>query len=226
MAIKFDAALGTSVVVFAFDGEKLMSLVGAKSEEPYREAPMLPTNWVKANESVEDVAKRMMTRVLGIDQIYLEQLNAFARVYRNPMGRVVNIAYYALLNWDEVKGIKLQEGYRWVQNGQEPEMIFDHNEIYDMARERLKRRVKRRPIGFVLLPKRFTFNNIHSLYQACLGKELDKRNFRKKFMRSELLIDTEETIFEAPGNKKPSRLYEFNQQKYEKLTLKGYDFKF
>lgn len=226
MAIKFDAALGTSVVVFAFDGENLISLVGAKSEEPYRGAPMLPTNWVKANESVEDVAKRMMKRILGMDQIYLEQLNAFARVYRNPMGRVVNIAYYALLNWDEVKNIKLQEGYRWVRNGEEPEMIFDHNEIYEMATERLKRRVKRRPIGFVLLPQRFTFNNIHGLYQACLGKELDKRNFRKKFMRSELLIDTEETIFEAPGNKKPSRLYEFNQQKYEKLTLKGYDFKF
>jgi 8-oxo-dGTP diphosphatase len=95
-----------------------------------------------------------------------------------------------------------------------------------MAYERLKRRVKHRPIGFVMLPKQFTFNMIHSLYEQCLGKDLDKRNFRKKFMRSELLIDTEETIFEAPGNKKPSRLYEFNQQKYDKLTLKGYDFKF
>ena len=83
---------------------------------------MLPTNWVKANESVEDVAKRMMNRVLGMDQIYLEQLNAFARVYRNPMGRVVNIAYYALLNWDEVKDIKLQVGYRWVNDNEEPEM--------------------------------------------------------------------------------------------------------
>jgi 8-oxo-dGTP diphosphatase len=105
-------------------------------------------------------------------------------------------------------------------------MIFDHNEIHDMAYERLKRRVKGRPIGFVLLAKQFTFNNIHTLYEECLGKELDKRNFRKKFMRSELLMDTTESVIEAPGNKKPSRLYEFNQHKYDKLTLKGYDFKF
>lgn len=223
--MKFDVALSTSVIVFAFNGEQLVSLVGEKSEEPYKGAPMLPSNWVGSNESVEDIAKKTMRRILGMEKIYLEQLNAFARVYRNPMGRVVNIAYFALLNWNEVKDVKIP-GYHWVTRGNEPEMIFDHNEIYEMAIERLKRRVKRRPIGFVLLPKQFTFNNIHALYEQCLGKELDKRNFRKKFMRSELLIDTAETIFEAPGNKKPSRLYEFNQQKYDKLTLKGYDFKF
>ena len=186
---------------------------------------MLPSKWVTASESVEEVAKNMMRKVLGVDNIYLEQLNAFAKVYRNPMGRVVNIAYYALLNWDEVKDIKTPD-CRWVSRHDMPEMIFDHNEIYEMALERLKRRVKRRPIGFVLLPRQFTFNMIHALYQECLDKELDKRNFRKKFMRSELLVDTGASVFEAPGNKKPSRLYEFNQQKYERLTLKGYDFKF
>jgi 8-oxo-dGTP diphosphatase len=186
---------------------------------------MLPSNWVSAGESVEEVAKRIMNRILGVEKIYLEQLNAFAKVYRNPMGRVVNIAYFALLNWDLVKEVKTP-GYKWVALADRPEMIFDHNDILEMAYERLKRRVKHRPIGFVMLPKQFTFNMIHSLYEQCLGKDLDKRNFRKKFMRSELLIDTEETIFEAPGNKKPSRLYEFNQQKYDKLTLKGYDFKF
>lgn len=225
MSLKFDVALSTSVVVLAFDGEHLMTLVRSKTEEPYKGAPMLPSKWVTASESVEEVAKNMMRKVLGVDNIYLEQLNAFAKVYRNPMGRVVNIAYYALLNWDEVKDIKTPD-CRWVSRHDMPEMIFDHNEIYEMALERLKRRVKRRPIGFVLLPRQFTFNMIHALYQECLDKELDKRNFRKKFMRSELLVDTGETVFEAPGNKKPSRLYEFNQQKYERLTLKGYDFKF
>jgi 8-oxo-dGTP diphosphatase len=223
--MKFDVALGTSVVLMAFDGEQLVALIGEKSQEPYKGAPMLPSNWVSAGESVEEVAKRMLSRILGVDKVYLEQLNAFAKVYRNPMGRVVNIAYFALLNWDVVKEVKTP-GYRWVSLADRPEMIFDHNEILEMAYERLKRRVKHRPIGFVMLPKQFTFNMIHSLYEQCLGKDLDKRNFRKKFMRSELLIDTEESVFEAPGNKKPSRLYEFNQQKYDKLTLKGYDFKF
>ncbi|MEY2964123.1 MAG: hypothetical protein RL754_1384 [Bacteroidota bacterium] len=223
--MKFDVALSASVVLFAFDGENLVTLVGEKKEEPYAGAPMLPSCFVSATQSVEDVSRNLVTRILGLEDPYLEQLNAFAKVYRNPMGRVVNIAFYALLNWDKVKNVKLPS-YRWVKRSEVPEMIFDHNEILEMAYERLKRRVKHRPIGFVLLPKRFTFNQIHMLYQECLHKELDKRNFRKKFMRSELLVETGESIFEAPGNKKPSRLFEFNQQKYDKLTLKGYDFKF
>ena len=223
--MKFDVALGTSLVVIAFDGEKLVTLVGKKSEEPYRGAPMLPSNWVSASESVEDVAKSLAVKILGMDKVYLEQLNAFAKVYRNPMGRVVNIAHYALVNWDLVKNVKV-EGYEWINLNEAPEMIFDHNEILEMAYERLKRRVKHRPIGFVLLPKQFTFNMIHALYEECLGKTLDKRNFRKKFMRSQLLVEVGESIFEAPGNKKPSRLFEFDQKEYDKLTLKGYDFKF
>jgi len=208
--MKFDVALGTSLVVIAFDGEKLVTLVGKKSEEPYKGAPMLPSNWVSASESVEDVAKRLAVKILGMDKVYLEQLNAFAKVYRNPMGRVVNIAHYALVNWDLVKNVKV-EGYEWLNLNDAPEMIFDHNEILEMAYERLKRRVKHR---------------IHGLYEECLGKTLDKRNFRKKFMRSQLLVEVGESIFEAPGNKKPSRLFEFDQKEYDKLTLKGYDFKF
>ena len=223
--MEFNVALATSVIVFAFDGNKLVTLVGEKGEEPYKGAPMLPTNWVRSSESVDDVAKEMIHKKLGVDNIYLEQLNAFAKVYRNPMGRVVNIAYYCLVNWDEVKNVEISH-CKWMAREDIPEMTFDHNEILNMAYDRLKRRVKHRPIGFVLLPKRFTFNNIHALYEECLHKSLDKRNFRKKFMRSELLVDTEETIFEAPGNKKPSRLYSFNEQKYQKLTLKGYDFTF
>ena len=186
---------------------------------------MLPSNWVSASESVENVAKRLALKILSMDEVYLEQLNAFAKVYRNPMGRVVNIAHYALVNWDLVKNVKV-DGYEWMNLNEAPEMIFDHNEIFEMAYERLKRRVKRRPIGFVLLPKQFTFNMIHGLYEECLRKTLDKRNFRKKFMRSQLLVEVGESIFEAPGNKKPSRLFVFDQKEYDKLTLKGYDFKF
>ena len=112
--MKFDVALGTSVVLMAFDGEQLVALIGEKSQEPYKGAPMLPSNWVSAGESVEEVAKRMLNRILGVDKVYLEQLNAFAKVYRNPMGRVVNIAYFALLNWDlvkEVKNARVQMGF-------------------------------------------------------------------------------------------------------------------
>ena len=225
MSVEFSTALCTSVVVFAFDGKNLLTLVGGKGAQPFQGAPMLTTNWVKSDESVEEVATEMVTKVLETKEVYLEQLNAFAGLYRNPMGRVVNIAYYCLVDWEEVKDVKLPN-FKWVKRADVPDMIFDHNEILRIGYERLKRRVKHRPIGFVLLPKPFTFNMIHRLYQECLNKPLDKRNFRKKFMRSDLLIDTEESIIEAAGNKKPSRLYKFNEVKYQKLTLKGYDFTF
>jgi 8-oxo-dGTP diphosphatase len=106
-----------------------------------------------------------------------------------------------------------------------PNLVFDHNEIFTFSKERLKRRVKRRPIGFHLLPPQFTFKQIYTLYQQALRKKLDKRNFRKKLFKSDLLIETDESVVMV-DNKKPSRLYTFNTKEYEKLTLKGYDFGF
>jgi 8-oxo-dGTP diphosphatase len=106
-----------------------------------------------------------------------------------------------------------------------PQMVYDHNEIFDFARERLKRRVKRRPIGFRLLPREFTLGQIHSLYEQILEKRLDKRNFRKKLFSSQLLVELDKQV-RVEGSKKPATLLCFDAKRYEKLTLKGYDFTF
>ncbi len=220
----FNVALSTSVVAFGFDGEKLLTLIGSKPHEPFLGAPTLPTSWVKPEEDVEEIARGIMINALGQHEYYLEQLTAFAKLYRKPEGRVVNIAHYCLVHHELVLKTPAP-GYQWVPLHEVPQMVYDHNEIFVYATERLKRRVKRRPIGFRLLPKEFTFSQIHSLYEQALGRQLDKRNFRKKFLKSELLLVLEKTV-KSEGSKKPSSLYTFNEKRYEKMTLKGYDFVF
>jgi 8-oxo-dGTP diphosphatase len=220
----FQVALSTSVVVFGFDGATLLTLIGTKPHEPFLGAPTLPTSWIMPDEDVEDVARKVLTESLGEKEFYIEQLTAFAKLYRKPEGRVVNIAQYCLVNHDYLSNPP-EKGYQWVPVADVPALVYDHDEIFDYAKERLKRRVKRRPIGFRLLPREFTFNQIHDLYTQALGKDLDKRNFRKKFLKSELLIDLAKTK-KIEGSKKPAALYSFNEKRYEKLSLKGYDFVF
>jgi 8-oxo-dGTP diphosphatase len=220
----FQVALSTSMVVFCFDGEKLNTLIGSKAHEPFVDAPTLPTSWVKPDEDVDDVVRKVLQESLGEKAFYVEQLTAFAKLYRQPEGRVVNIAQYCLVDYNQ--GCKPpKKGFKWVAVAEVPMLVYDHNEIFQYAMKRLKRRFKRRPIAFRLLPEEFTLNEIHGLYEQALGKELDKRNFRKKFLKSELLTDLDKTV-KIKGSKKPASLYAFNQKRYDKRSLKGYDFVF
>ncbi len=221
----FRVAISTSLVAFGFNNEQLSLLLKKKQGEPFKGAPCLPTNWVSANQEVEDVAQKVMQEALGQNPFQLEQLNAFAKLYRKPEGRVVNIAQMCLVESEITATTPPNDGFYWNPITNIPTLIYDHNEIVNFARERLKRRIKRRPVGFNLLNKEFTIRNIHSLYEQGLNKPLDRRNFYKKLVKSDLLIDLNKTKTEV-GSKKPSNLYAFNQQEYERLTLKGYDLKF
>ncbi len=223
----FHAAIATSVVVFGFDGEKLNMLISTKENHPFQGAKILPTIMVKENKPVEGTARELLTAVTGVDDWYLEQLNAFAKLYRNPEGRVVNIAYYGLvmLN-DKLRKQLRRKGYSWYSYDEIPPLAYDHEEILDFGKERLKRRVKRRPIGFNLLPEEFTLHQLQMLYESALGKTFDKRNFRRKILNSKLLIDLEKKTNPSAEFKKPAQLYRFNEKKYKKMTLKGYPFVF
>jgi 8-oxo-dGTP diphosphatase len=222
---EFKVALATSVVVFGFDGENLKTLVAKKVGSPFEGAWIIPSSVVRAEEDPAFVAKELLSRITGKDNWLLEKLNGFAEPYRNPVGRVINIAYYCTIRLDDALENNLKkEGYSWVSVSDIPRMAYDHNEIMEYAKERLKRRVKRRPIGFSLLPAEFTLNNIQRLYECALGKAFDKRNFRRKLLKSQLLLETENFIRSSERAKRPSRLYRFNEKKYRTLTLKGYDF--
>ncbi len=221
----FNVALATSVVLYGFDGENLKLLIATKTNPPYAGANVLPSVKVKPSEDAFAVAKELMRRITGRDDWPVEILNAFSDPYRNPSGRVVNIAYYGTVRLDDDVHYNLQRSeYRWVNVDDLPTLAYDHNEIVDYSRERLKRRVKRRPIGFSLLPQEFTLNQIQTLYEAALGKDLDKRNFRRKLLKSELLLETGKTVRSSPKAKRPSALFKFDEKKYRTMTLKGYDF--
>ena len=159
-------------------------------------------------------------------QTYIEQLKAFTKVFRNPLGRVVNVAYYALVKLTPQIEEKVKtQGGEWFPYDRVPDLAFDHNEIVKYAKERVKRRVKRRPVGFNLLGDEFTIAQLQSLYEKALNRELDKRNFRKKIFNSNLIIETGNTT-DPKQHRKVSKLYRFDEEKYEKLSLKGYDFLF
>ncbi|MCB9202223.1 MAG: NUDIX hydrolase [Flavobacteriales bacterium] len=216
--------LAGSMVLFGFDGEDLKVLIHQKKDEPFKGAYLLPGRYIKTDEAIDPVIKELMHHHTGAEYAYMEQLKAFPKVFRNPEGRIINISYYALVKIDEemLQKTEKRKGI-WVNYDEIPDLAYDHNEIVEYAKERLKRRVKRRPIGFFLLPKLFTIGELQKLYEKSLNKELDKRNFRKKIFKSELIIPTEHT---KPGPRKDSVLYKFDEDKYEKLTLKGYDFLF
>lgn len=222
----FQVALASSVVLFGFDGNKLRIYIQEQTQEPHEGWLILPSTYVLPNKSNDHVIRKLIHNHLDLDEIYLEQLKAFAHVFRNPLGRVVNIAFYALIKLDETILSKTEKlSGRWVSYGEVPDLAFDHNEIIDYAKERLKRRFKRRPVGFNLLAEEFTLTELQLLYESALGKEMDKRNFRKKIFKSELIVETGNETDPAQ-TRKAAKLYRFDEEQYKKMTLKGYDFLF
>lgn len=221
----FNVALATSLVLFGFDLEKLHVLLKFKEEEPYKGAYILPSKYIKPDESIDLCTKNLLINSIGSDDAYIEQLNASGKVFRNPLGRVVNIGHYALIRFDPDEAKKWSQiGLKWFPYNEIPDLAFDHNDIIDFAKERLKRRVKRRPVGFNLLPEEFTISQLQSLYEEALSKSFDKRNFRKKIFNSQLLIELNKTSHNMSG--KESKLYSFDEDKYAKMSTKGYDFLF
>lgn len=223
----FKAALASSVVLFGFDGHSLLVYIQKQKSEPYSGWQTLPSSYVLPTESNELVVKQLISENLKVSEnIYLEQLKAFFHVFRNPLGRVVNISFYALIKLsNEILDRTKELNGEWVPYDKIPDLAFDHNEIIDYAKERLKRRFKRRPVGFNLLPIEFTLTELQILYEAALGKEIDKRNFRKKIFKSELIVETGNKT-NTEQTRKSAKLYKFDEDKYEKMTLKGYDFLF
>ncbi len=223
----FDIALATSIVLFGFDGEELLVLIKKKEKDPFKGAWFLPSEYVLPSEGLEQRVKKIMYEFIGDQQTYLEQLKAFAKVFRNPEGRVINVSFYALIKLDKerIKKINQEKKLRWVSYNDLPDLAYDHEEIITYAKERLKRRVKRRPVGFHLLPKEFTIAELQTLYEKALDRVLDKRNFRKKIFNSDLIIDTGK-ITNPTNSRKISKLYRFDEDKYEKMSAKGYDFLF
>jgi 8-oxo-dGTP diphosphatase len=156
--------------------------------------------------------------------VYLEQLYTFGTLERDPRERVVTVAYYALAKLSELKIRAATDamGVGWFSLDDLPKLAFDHAEILETAIERLRGKVRYAPVGFELLPARFSLTQLQRLYEIILGAALDKRNFRKKILAMDLLVETDEV--EQGVRHRAARLYKFDRRKYEKLAKQGFSF--
>ena len=217
-------AVTTDCVIFGFDGERLQVLLVERGIEPYKGRWAFPGGFLKMDETAEEGALRELKEETGLEGAYMEQFHTFSAPERDPRERVITIAYYALVKIQEVKGGDDAASARWFPLDEIPSLAFDHDYILRMATQRLREQIHFQPIGFELLPEKFTIKELQLLYEAILGINFDRRNFAKKLFHLEILTDLEETIWPTP--KREAKLYKFNSEKYEELKRKGFRIEF
>lgn len=211
-------------VVFTVQNNSLKLMLIQRGTEPFKGEWALPGGFVRIDEDIESAASRELKEETGIDNIFLEQLYTFGKVDRDPRERVISVAYYALVSSEKQTIIADTDAIsaKWFSLDDLPNLAFDHKNIIETAYKRLQGKLRYQPIGFELLPLKFTLSQLQSLYEVILSKQLDKRNFRKKIQKTELLDDTNET--QQGVSHRAAKLYTFNKEKYDILAANGYYF--
>lgn len=217
-------ALSVDCVVFGIDDEDLKILLIERGIPPFKGSWALPGGFVHMDEDLPEAARRELQEETGLSSSYLEQLGTFGDVGRDPRGRVVTVAYYALVR---LRDHRIQAATdacdaRWFSVWDVPSLAFDHEAIVQQALERLKTKVRREPIGFELLPKKFTLSQLRGLYETVLEQPLDRRNFRKKILAMDVLEELDEV--ERDVAHRAARLYRFDERKYKRLAKAGRGF--
>lgn len=217
-------AVTVDCVVFGLDESGLQVLLIQRDIEPYRGAWALPGGFVRIDESLEETARRELAEETGLERVYLEQLYTFGDVKRDPRGRVITVAYYALVKLRDhrVRAATDARDAAWFSAWDTPSLAFDHGRILEVAIRRLQGKVRYQPIGFELLPAKFTLTELQRVYEAILERQLDKRNFRKKMLATGLLIELDEVQRDVAH--RAARLYRFDRKKYQQLEKEGYAF--
>ncbi len=222
----FKSAFTVDNVIFGFDEEGLKILLIKRGEEPFLDSWGLPGYFVYQDENLDAAANRVLEELSGLKDVYLEQVKTFGSVDRHPAGRVITVAYYSLVKISDYElsasSSSIARKAKWFSIPKVSELPFDHSEILEACFNRLKRRVRTRPVGFELLPPKFTLTELQHLYESILETKLDKRNFRKKILAMNLLVNLEET--QEGVAHRPARLYQFDRVKYEDLFSKGFNF--
>jgi len=210
-------------VVFGLEQGRLKLLLIQRGGEPFAGQWALPGGFVAMDESLHDAVRRELQEETGVRLAWLEQLYTYGAPDRDPRGRVISVAWLALVS---PRGLDLQAGTdsdraAWFDEDELPALAFDHADIVADARRRLAAKARYQPVGFELLPVRFTLAQLQALYELLLGAELDKRNFRKKVARLGLLAPLDEF---TPGPGRPARLHRFDRAAYERAERDGFDF--
>jgi 8-oxo-dGTP diphosphatase len=217
-------ALTVDCVVFGLDDEELKVMLIQRGLAPFEGKWALPGGFVRLNETLDEAARRELEEETGLSQIFLEQLYTFSAVDRDPRERVVSVAYYALVNLSDHKVHAATDARdaAWFGVHDVPSLAFDHSGILQMALERLRAKLRYEPVGFELLPKKFTLSQLQHLYELVLERELDKRNFRKRVLAMDLLVETDEVQQDVAH--RAARLYRFDERRYRRLAKAGFNF--
>ncbi|MEM1071945.1 MAG: NUDIX domain-containing protein [Planctomycetota bacterium] len=217
-------ALTVDCVVFGVDEDDLKVMLIQRGVNPFKGKWAIPGGFVRVDESLESAARRELEEETGIRDVFLEQLCTFGDVERDPRERVVSVAYFALTNLigHNVDARSDASNAAWFALGDLPELPFDHAAILDAAIERLRGKLRYQPIGFELLPDRFTLTQLQRVYEIVLDRDIDKRNFRKKILAMEILKDTGEV--EKDVAHRAARLYGFDMRAYERMLKQGFNF--
>ena len=206
--------IAVDTVVLSYQDKSIKILLDKRNKEPFENEWALPGVYLKNTESCEQAVKRCLIEKCGLPDFKMEQLYTFSDLNRDPRGRVISVAYYSIIGYYNIKSKKGQ----WFDIDNLPQALaFDHFNIINITKERLKSKIKYKPIGLNLLPEKFTFRDVIDLYSAILGKSVidnDDRNFRKLFMKLNVLEDTGEK--EKNVKRRPGKLYRFNKKEYDK----------
>ena len=214
----------TDCVIFGFDGTKLRVLLVERGIEPFKGRWAFPGGFLKMDESAETGALRELQEETGLKGAYIKQFHTFSDPNRDPRERVLTVAYYALVRMQNVKGGDDAAKAEWFALDEVPFLAFDHDLILRMAMKELRKQIHFEPIGFELLPEKFTIKELQLLYEAILDVKFDRRNFYNKMLHLEILTQLDETVLNSP--KKEAFLFKFNPEKYDELKQKGFRLEF
>lgn len=215
--------VATDCIIFGFDAGTLKLLVFKRRIEPLKGAWSLIGSFVKLEEDVAGAAARVLEEITGLENVFLEELKSYGAADRDPGFRCISIAHFALIRINDYdKELVERHGAVWFEIDKLPELVLDHNQMVQDALERLKAKARFQPIGFELLPMKFTIPQLQLLYEAIYQKPLDTRNFRKKVLSLNVLVKLEEK--DKTTSKRGAFLYKFDDRNYQKLLKSGFNF--
>lgn len=201
-------------IILGFEDNKLKILIGRRKMEPGAGEWSLYGGFVKQDESLKDAAKRVLRGLTGIKDIYMRQVGAFGELDRDPGDRVISVVYCALINVADYDNTLLDKyGLTWVDLDKMPKLFSDHNKMVNQAIDQLRRHIKTEPLSFNLLPDLFTLTQLQNVYEAVLGEDLDKRNFRKRIKQIDFIEKTD--LINKKTSKRGAALYRFNEKAYK-----------
>jgi ADP-ribose pyrophosphatase YjhB (NUDIX family) len=218
---RFHVAL--DCIIFGFDEGELKLLIHKRRMEPARGQWSLFGGFLKEGESLDEGANRILHELTGLEKIYMEQFQTYGEINRDPAGRVISVAYYALIPAHKYSdSYSKRYGATWVSLTNMPALIMDHEDMVDKGLKRLRRRASTQPIGFELLPREFTMPQLQAFYEAIFQAKLDKRNFRKKILSLDVFLKLDQK--DMSNSRKGAYLYRFDRKKYKRLVDGGYSF--